>query len=426
MPPESFWTEDRGYPEVTHYLAGFIVLISKSVWIRRTILVLSILISGGNLLIPRLPILFVIVLLCLVARDWVIDFKRNMAPIFVLLAAILVLTVLRPSGSDIQSTAIRYANFIAGVLLLDLYLHAGSAALSRDLYVVLRVMVWQALITVVLAQLFNFLFVPLVVSDTPYSTFLLLFNYHIMLEDSTSIIRPDGFFYEPGVFQIYLNIFLYLTLFVLKKWRQAIFAVAAVFSTQSTTGIVIAFTIICWFIATEYLNRGSLAMRVGKMFVAAAVIGALAFAASGNIKEKLMGESQGSYWARQYDLLTGLNVIAVHPWFGIGFDYDQYYRASSELGYADTKLPDRIIQERGNSNGIIVLLYSIGIPLSIPFLVGMFRQLFFPNLILTGIMLVLSFFGESIIFTPFFLLFVFSGMLTKSRVAQSAQLAHDF
>jgi hypothetical protein len=413
MPPEGSWTKDRRNPEVADNLARFIVLISKSVWIRRTILVLAILISGGNLLIPRLPILFVIALLCLIARDWVIDFKRNMAPIFVWLAAVLVLAVLRPSGSDIQSTAIRYANFTAGVLLLDLYLHAGSAALSRDLYVVLRVMVWQALITVVLAQLFNFLFVPLVVSDTPYSTFLLLFNYHIMLEDSTSIIRPDGFFYEPGVFQIYLNIFLYLTLFVLKKWRQAIFAVAAVFSTQSTTGVVIAFTIVCWFIATEYLNRGSLAMRVGKMFVGATVIGALAFAASGNIKEKLMGESQGSYWARQYDLLTGLNVIA-------------YYRASSDLGDADTKLPDRIIQDRGNSNGIIVLLYSIGIPLSIPFFVGMFGQRFFPNRILTGIMLVLSFFGESIIFTPFFLLIVFSGMLMKGRVAQSAQLAHDF
>jgi len=402
------------------------VLIRKSDWIRRTILVLSILISGGNLLIPRLPILFVIVFLCLVARHWVIDFRRNMLPILVLLTVILVLTLLRPAGAGIQSTAIRYANFIAGVLLLDVYLHAGSSALWRDLYVILRFMVWQALITVVLAELFKFLFIPLEVSETPYSTFLLLFNYHIMLEESTSIIRPDGFFYEPGVFQIYLNIFLYLTLFLFRKWWQAIFAFVAVVSTQSTTGVIIAGTIVGWFLAARYMNRGSLAMRVAKMFVAAMVVGVLAIVAFNNINEKMTGENKGSFWARQYDLLTGLNIVAAHPLFGIGFDYDQYHRASSELGYADTELPERILQDRGNSNGIMFLLYSVGIPLSVPFFIGMFRQRIFPDRTLIGIILFLASIGESVLFTPFFLMIIFSGLLTRDRIAEPVKLAHEF
>jgi len=390
------------------------------------ILILAMLISGGNLLIPRLPVLFIIVLLYLIACDWVLDFRMRMLPILVLLACILLLTILRLTGSDLESTAIRFANFIAGLLLLDLYLSAGAGALRRDLYVILHVMAWQALLTVMLATLFNFLFIPFPVNEPPYSTLLFVFNYHVMLEDSTALIRPDGFFYEPGVFQIYLNIFLYLALFVFRSsWKSAL-AVVAVFSTQSTTGVLICLTIVFAYIATRYLNRGSLPVRVAKVFVAAILIAALGAIAAVNIQDKLSGDSQGSYLAREYDLFTGMNIIAANPWFGIGFDYDQYYRASSQLGFADTILPDRILQEHGNSNGIIFLLYSIGIPLGIPFLIGIFRQIFFPNRILMGVVLLLGFFGEAIIFTPFFLLIIFSGLTLKSRTAQVAQLAHGF
>jgi O-Antigen ligase len=395
------------------------LIIRKSDWIRRTILVLAMLISGGNLIFPRLPLLICIVFLYLVARDWVIDLRRNMLPIFLLLSAVLLLTILRTSGADIQSTAIRYANFIAGILMLDLYLRAGSRALIQDLYVIGKFMAWQALITMVLAHFFGFMFFPIEIADTLYSTVLGIFNYHMMIDDSA--LRPDGFFYEPGVFQIYLNVFLYLALFVFRNWRQVILAVLAVLSTQSTTGVVIAFAIIFWFIAMRYMNRGSLTIRVAKVAVAALVISALAAVAALNIQDKMTGDNQGSFWARQYDLLTGVNIIAQHPLAGIGFDYAQYYRASAELGYADTMLPDRITMDRGNSNGIIFLFYSIGIPLAIPFLIGMFRQSLLPDRALVGIILFLGCLGESLVFTPFFLMFIYSGLLMKDRVTRVAE-----
>jgi hypothetical protein len=402
------------------------VVVRKSDLIRRTILVLAILISGGNLLFPRLPILLIIVLLYLIARDWKLDLRRQMLSIVVLLTLILMLTMLRPIGATIESTAIRFANFIAALLLLDLYLRAGAESLRRDLYIILHFMAWQALLTVVLGQFFNFLFLPLPVNETPYNTLLLIFNYHVMLDDYSYVIRPDGFFYEPGVLQVYLNIFLYLALFAFRSTWKAILAVAAVFSTQSTTGVLICLIIVLAFIGTRYLNRGTLPVRVAKVFVAAVVIAAFGVFASINIRDKLTGDSQGSFWARQYDFLTGLNIIAANPMFGIGFDYEQYYLASSHMGFADTLLPERIIRDRGNSNGIVFLLYSIGIPLSIPFLIGMFRQTFFPNPILIGVVLLLAFFGESMIFTPFFLMIIFSGLLLKNRTVQAAQVAHDF
>jgi hypothetical protein len=174
-------------------------------------------------------------------------------------------------------------------------------------------------------------------------------------------------------------------------------------------------------VTTRYINRGSLPARIAKFMFAVILIVPLVFVASGNIKQKLTGESQGSFLVRQYDLLTGANVVLENPWLGIGFDYEQYHRAANRLGYADTSLPGQITLDRSNSNGVVFLLYSIGIPLSIPFLIGMFRQVLFPQRILVGILLLLGLMSESIIFTPFFLMIIFSGLLLRRRFAPAAR-----
>lgn len=398
------------------------ILIRKSDWLRRLILLLAMLISGGNLIFPRVPLLIAIIVLYPVYRHWVIGVRRSMLPVLLLLVAILLVTILRPSGVDPQTTLIRYVNFIAGLMLLDLYLAAGPALLMKDLQVLVRFMVWQALLTVPLAVLFSPLFIPFPVQETPYNTFLGVFNYHVMLEQSSALPRPDGFFYEPGVLQIYLNLFLYVSLFVFGRRLEALLAALAVLLTQSTTGVLIACILLGWFGVTRYINRGPIGMRVLKSLVGAAVIGAVAAVAVGNFQQKLTGESQGSFLAREYDLVTGLNIIAVHPWLGIGFDYDQYLHASAELGYSDVELPERITSDRTNSNGIIQLLYSLGIPLSIPFLAGLFRQRFFPDRTLLGAVLFLSAIGEALILTPFFLMIIFSGLLLAEKADRRQQV----
>ena len=116
--------------------------------------------------------------------------------------------------------------------------------------------------------------------------------------------------------------------------------------------------------------------------------------------------------------------MAANPLLGIGFDYDQYRHAASRLGYADTPLPGRMTEERTNSNGVVFLLYSVGIPLSVPFLIGMFRQRLFPHRVLMGIVLFLGLMGESIIFTPFFLMIIYSGLLLRGRGARTAPAAN--
>lgn len=381
-------------------------------YVRRTALFMAILISGGNLLIPRLPVLAVLLATALLAMAATpaTSIKARFGLIYTLLAAILLATVFRSGLSEMSSTVIRYANFLAGILLLKMYVKSGTDCLAHDLRALLRPLAWLALATVFLATLFEPIFQAREVEETVYQHFLYIFNFHVLLEDAAGLYRPNGLFFEPGVFQIYLNLYLYLALFVLHSRWQALLALAAVLSTQSTTGLAIAALLLGVYFWRQ-LGKGPAHHRV----IAATVGVLIAVALSGfvieNVQSKFVGEFRGSWWARQYDLLTGLNVVAANPWLGIGFDPDQYRAYANQLGFADTELGDRQTIDRGNSNGIVGLLYGMGIPLALPFLYGLFRQRLLPDGALVGAILFLTFLSESIMLTPFFLLFILSGLL---------------
>ncbi|MEL6529768.1 MAG: hypothetical protein AAFQ27_07385, partial [Pseudomonadota bacterium] len=73
------------------------------------------------------------------------------------------------------------------------------------------------------------------------------------------------------------------------------------------------------------------------------------------------------------------------------------------------------ITERGNTNGVVVLLYSVGIPLSLIFLIGLaFQRMFRPRFLFAGL-IVLSLMAESLFFTPIVLMVAFSGLLIRPK-----------
>ena len=271
-------------------------------------------------------------------------------------------------------------------------------------------MAYQAIITFLLALLVPSLFISTGYDGTDYRTILYIFTCHVMADGISILPRPDGFFWEPGVFQLYLNIYLYLCLFIFKNKWQTIIAVIAILTTQSTTGIVLCLILISYYVVREYINKGSLIARFGNFFVSVIILIPLIILASGNIEDKFYGDNKGSSWAREYDLMTGINVVVENPLIGIGFDYGYYYKISRTLGYRDTFLDNEATTDRGNSNGIIFLLYSTGIPLSILFIIGLFKQTFLNHKFLIGLLLLISCSSESLIFTPFFLIFIYSGL----------------
>ena len=395
------------------------------VGLRRLALLLTMLISGGLMLFPREPLLGLVILLCLTITGLRLPTRRQMGPLLWLLAALLLITLLRPGPISPGSLLSRFANYLGALLLLHVYLRAPAGSLVRDLRVLLQPMVWQALLTVLLAHTVGGLFVPLAVGELQYQTLLGLFTFHTIVDGLTSVIRPDGFFFEPGVFQIYLNLYLYLVLFVFRQPLQVALAVLAVLATQSTTGLMICLLMLgAAFV--QHLAHGTLRRKLVTAAVALALAPPMLYLGYDNISEKLFGASQGSSWAREYDLFTGLNIVAENPWLGIGFEVERYLAASGRLGFEDTLLTSSQLQERTTSNGIVQLFYTLGIPLGLVLAFGMFRQKLFRHRILIALWLLLSLFGEALLFTPFFLCIVFSAFVVlpaTRRVRAQQRLA---
>ncbi len=252
-------------------------------------------------------------------------------------------------------------------------------------------------------------------ADTTYFTVGYLFTYHDLAGTNALLKRPDGFFFEPGVFQIYLNLFLLIALFMRKQRLFDIaLGVVAVVATQSTTGVVI---LVLQFAAAYFLwlRTANRSQKLGVFVFVPIMLLPLASYMTYNVTEKFYGELSGSAEAREYDLRTGINVALEQPWTGIGFDYEKYFDIASRVGYREADLSRDNITERGNTNGIVVLFYSLGIPLAIIFLLGIFRQKLFKPGLLMALIAVLSLTSESLSFTPFFLMLTFSGLLIQSH-----------
>ena len=394
--------------------------VTSKPWVRRTALVLAFLLSGGLLLFPRLPMLAILVVLCFVDRRGGLTINRRMIGAWIWIGAVAVLTLVRPGGVDLAASAIRFANFAGAMALLRMYLEAPEGSLAADLRAVLPWLSIQAVLTVVFALFFRVLALPLNIGEASYTTFMLLFTWHETVETSSLFVRPDGFFFEPGVFQIYLNIHLFISLFSRRNWRQAGLATAAILATQSTTGLIIGslqFAVVAW----PVLSRGDVLQRSFKFILMGIVLIPLAAVTAGNVQEKFFGESRGSAWARQYDLLTGINIVVQYPLTGIGFDHERYTALAGQFGFADTELSAESLDERTSSNGLVQVLYSVGLVFALPWLIGLFRNPFLPPRWLLALVLTLALNGEALAFTPFFAMFALGGMMR--RLPNQAQAA---
>jgi len=386
--------------------------------LRRLALFLAMLMSGGNLVFPRLPLMFGVLALCLLCKGATLGFRREMAPIGLVLLGVFVVVVIGSDGIDLLAVATRYANFIVGAALLGLYISEPRDTLSKDLLPIFRLMGVQILATIVLSIIAADLFIPQQVNETVYYTIFWVFTYHVTIASDTGLIRPNGFFFEPGAFQVYMNIFLFIALFITRKRNDILWAIASVVMLQSTTGILIGIFLVAAYYMVNFKTSG-ISGRFLILVVAPLVAAPLLVIASINLESKLTGDYRGSAWARQYDFFTGINVIKANPLLGIGFDYERYKVEALRVGYDASELDFTSAADRTNSNGLLTLLVSIGIPMSLPFLFGLFRQRFFKPGLVFGVLLTLSFMSEAIMLTPFFLMIIFSAMLTGRSTART-------
>lgn len=162
--------------------------------------------------------------------------------------------------------------------------------------------------------------------------------------------RNYGIFWEPGMYQIYLNLILIYYLYskeltFAKKCLISIYIVLTIITTASTTGYVLTIVIFGLF---AIKNSSKIYVKVLLIILFAIGLMIIFPYLESAINTKL---TLGTSFEKRFaDLSDGWNLYKSKPLFGYGIEnniYDQYYE--SLYGY-----------NRGNSNGLISILINFG------------------------------------------------------------------
>ena len=388
--------------------------VNKETLLRYGALFTAMMASGGNALVLREIWVVLTVLLCLPLLNWRIPIKSSRVYIYLWVLAVLLLLLFVQGPGSIVSILSRMMTFLAALLLLEVYLSRRPQLFLADLFAILSVMCVQAILTSVIGNLFIGAFSPVTIRGATYYTLGFVFNFHYVHDEIARYVRPDGFFYEPGSFQIYLSIFLYLVLFWRFSVRWSVLAVVALITVWSTIGLFIATILIL--ISSRHLIFQLRGLKVAVLVLAYVVsVPVVAGIALQNYDQKVNGELRGSFLARQYDFFTGLNIIQQRPLTGIGFGSEAYLNYNRVYGFKSSELRTQQSDDRLNSNGLVQVLYTIGVPLGAVLLLGIYFQILFPHRLPIAIILGGSLYGQSLVFTPFFLLILLSGLVSKKE-----------
>ena len=226
--------------------------------------------------------------------------------------------------------------------------------------------------------------------------------------------RNQGLFWEPGVLQIYLNLFFFLQAFILKKNRWLILIGFAILGTYSTTGIIILIGQLLYLFIQRF-NENKLYLPI--IFLSFIPI---YFIFSINLEEKLRGNRIFSFQKRLFDFTQPIFIAATNPLTGVGLDLDQFQKLRYEF-YIDSESLELINEtlgvslkaagtSAGSANSLTFLLAAMGFPTAILFVFMFLRQkiisnhkLLFYFIVFTSVM------SEPLFLRPFFFVFIISG-----------------
>lgn len=379
-------------------------------------LFLVMMLSGGNHLFIRNPIcLFVMVvygariykqlggitLKCIPRRIW---------HFFTAFLCVISLQVLILNIFDSAALA-ALSNIIAGMIVYTYYRLVGIDVLISEITIVMKIMIVLGLISAILYTFFPDLFSVYEFTDsygdkrTVKHVAFLFYRGVIGIQD-----RLYGLFWEPGIYQIYLNIFLILQL---NKYKEKLWILAAILSiilTISTTGYVILSIILLHELFKKVYMTKNRYTVIAVLAVAAIGLGYGYKIVSDNISNKISGENQGSFFARQADVIAGLTIAYENPLIGIGANTERFKQMRSQIAWQG-ELTGSQTKDSGNTNGLVGLMYVWGIPLAVWYLWGVCRQkIISGSKWIMAVLLLLSLNSEPLAMTPFFLLFTYSGL----------------
>lgn len=224
--------------------------------------------------------------------------------------------------------------------------------------------------------------------------------------------RNAGLFWEPGMFQCYINLAILFLLFgenKLFKHRNSLFLIftTTLITTQSTTGYITFAVIIIYSIITGKIKIKG---YIKKVFIYLFSLLIIFYFLNNDIVVDKFSEDNGSYIARTKDFDESKNMIVEHPFLGIGYSSEKQNIEQESRGITR------------NSNGLLIFIIQFGI---IGFLIySLFlykgiKNIFGINRIDTMFILIIIctfYFTEPLLMYPIWLFLLFGSSLKKEEI----------
>ncbi len=239
-------------------------------------------------------------------------------------------------------------------------------------------------------------------------------NLSVMNLFGIEFCRNQGLFWEPGVLQIYLNLFFFIQAFLLKQNRWLILIGFVILGTYSTTGIIILIGQLIYLFIQRFNENKLFLPIIFLSFVPIYLVFSI------NIEEKFRGNRIFSFQKRLFDFTQPIFIAAANPVTGVGLDLDQFQKLRYEF-YIDSESLELINEtlgvslkgagtSAGSANSLTFLLAAMGFPTAILFVFMFLRQKIINNhRLLFYFIVFVSVMSEPLFLRPFFFIYIISG-----------------
>lgn len=297
------------------------------------------------------------------------------------------------------------------VSILVYYYNSTKTNIIYDLSKILKFIIIHATLNFLISNFFFSSFTIWVKDSVEFDTMSLLNLFFVNSTESFSQIKRNcGLFWEPGILQIYINLYVFFKMFLFKdmKFTTLVFCFALVLTTFSTTGLILLSTLSTVFYWHKIKKLSSIIPIVIFMVFSLTIL-------KQNIEDKFQGENKNSSQARIYDAVIGSILIFESPLYGIGYNSiksNNIYSDNESYSLAINIANMTYIQERGNTNSIIMNFVYWGIPLGTLVILLLKKQtLVSEKKTLFFIIMLIFCSTEPLLFSGFFFLILLSGYL---------------
>ncbi|GAB3911470.1 hypothetical protein GCM10028826_21450 [Mucilaginibacter boryungensis] len=344
--------------------------------------------------------------------------KKDASILLSSLVFILLTKLVNPDSSFARSLFMCLI-VIESYVFLAWYRKKGIVQFKLDLYNVLTIVFIHSCIGMALFLIGPNLFSLTKAFDYPYKTFFYLFY---VTADVLNPGRNTGIFWEPGLLQLFLNIFLFLSIKLKKPTLLIALIVLAIISSGSTTGYICLSVNYFFYLVFYYKTHKQ---RVILLLIITLMLSGGVFFVWRNVQAKI-GSDNTSGIARYRDYLIGMQLIQEKPLLGHGVFDAKYLLTKKFVGNIEADLfTSGYLETQGDlsggyTNGLLQILAWFGIPMGLYMLYGLYKNQIVNNnkfeRPLFFLIIVFSIISEPISGTPFFFIFVFSSFVRFQSV----------